>query len=271
MGHEAFGRIDAVGAGVPQDRIGSMVVIEPNVPCLACDACRRGWTSACSSRQSVGMNRQGSLAELLVVPDAFAWSLDGEPEDLVCVEPTTVVMAALRRLGMVPSQALVVGAGAQGLLMTLLLLERGVEVVAHDVNAERMAFAAGLGAVPASDDADRRFPLVIDTVGSSATMAYALERVEVAGTILVLGLDSRPMDITAQALVRRQALIRGSLTYDHPIDFRTSVDLMATGGFKPGRIMTAVHDLGDVQAAFERSSSIAGKTWIRVARPPEKS
>ena len=62
QGHEAFGRIDAVGDGVSTDRVGEIVVIEPNIPCLDCPQCARGVTSACVRRLSIGMNRAGALA-----------------------------------------------------------------------------------------------------------------------------------------------------------------------------------------------------------------
>ena len=267
MGHEAFGTIDSIGPGVAPERLGQTVVVEPNVSCFACDQCLRGWTSACVSRQSVGMNRQGALAERLVVPSRFAWPIIGVGEtDLVCVEPTTVVLAALRRLGtQVPGSVLVVGVGAQGLLMSLVLLERGVTVHVHDVNADRVAFAEGLGAVPASADSGPPFSLVVDTVGSPASMEVALQRLEVGGTVLIIGLDGRPLEFTAQALVRRQVVLRGSLTYDHPEDFEATVALVARGGFAPGRIVGEAHALEDARLAFERTGTAVGKTWIRVS------
>ena len=91
--------------------------VEPNLACFRCGPCQRGLTSACENRLSVGMNRPGALAERLVVPSRFAWRVDGlEPAALVCVEPLTVVEAALRRLSReLPSAALVVGAGPQGI------------------------------------------------------------------------------------------------------------------------------------------------------------
>ena len=46
MGHEAFGKIVAVGEGVPEERIGEMVVVEPNLACFRCEPCQRGLTSA---------------------------------------------------------------------------------------------------------------------------------------------------------------------------------------------------------------------------------
>jgi alcohol dehydrogenase/L-iditol 2-dehydrogenase len=267
MGHEAFGTIEALGPEVSPDRIGQTVVVEPNATCFACDQCRRGWTSACAQRRSVGMNRAGALAERLVVPSRYAWSIPdlGGP-DLVCVEPTTVVLAALRRLGAPPpDSALVVGIGAQGLMMTLALLERGVSVYAQDVNADRVAFAVELGARRAASDDARRFHLVLDTVGSPSSMAVALEYVEVGGTVLCLGLDDRRLDLDAQTLVRHQLTLRGSLTYDHPADFAAAVSLVAEGRLAPGRIVTDEYPLEETQVAFERSGSARGKTWIRIA------
>ncbi|HET9877681.1 MAG TPA: alcohol dehydrogenase catalytic domain-containing protein [Candidatus Limnocylindria bacterium] len=274
MGHEAFGTIDAVGAGVPRERIGQTVVVEPNVACFTCDQCRRGWTSACVARRSVGMNRQGALAERLVLPSRFAWPINGAaPTDLVCVEPTAVVLAALRRLGTpLPESAMVIGVGAQGLLMSLALVDRGVTVHAHDVNQDRVASAVGLGAVVAAvDESSPTFHLVVDTVGSPASVAVALSRLEVGGTLLVLGLDGRPLDLTAQAVVRRQLVLRGSLTYDHPDDFEAAIAAVRDGSFAPGRIVTDAYALDDAQLAFERSGSTAGKTWIRVGSDGETS
>ena len=268
MGHEAFGTVEAVGAGVDPARIGQTVVIEPNIACLTCAQCRRGVTSACVARQSVGMNRPGALAERLVVPGRFAWPINGlAPIDLVCVEPMTVVTAALRRLGTpLPASILVVGVGAQGLIMSLALLDRGLAVHVRDVNPARVAFAMQLGATAAASDQDeRRFDLVVDTVGSPRSVEVALAGLEVGGTLLLLGLDNRPLGVTAQALVRRQALVRGSLTYDHPSDFEAAIRLVADERFGPGRIVGDEYPLASAQDAFDRSPSTAGKTWIRIA------
>lgn len=274
MGHEAFGTVVTVGAGVPGERIGEVVVVEPNSPCFACDACRSGWTSACSARRSVGMNRPGALAERLVVPSPFAWRIAAlDPRDLVCVEPSSVVHAALRRIGDdLPDEALVVGVGAQGLLMSLALVDRGIAVHAFDVNADRVAFAAELGATPMPpDEGDGRFGLVVDTVGSPESVDLAVARLRVGGTVLLLGLDARPLGITAQTLVRRQALVRGSLTYDHPADFADTIHRVETREFVPGRIVTDAFDLDAAQDAFDHSRRAVGKTWIRIGSASPES
>ena len=84
-------------------------------------------------------------------------------------------------------------------------------------------------------------------------------------TVLVLGLDATPFEISAQVLVRRQLVLRGSLTYDHPADFRSTVARVQDGQISPGRVISEEYPLEDVQRAFESSGSAGGKTWIRVA------
>lgn len=264
MGHEAFGVIDAVGSGVSVDRIGELVVVEPNVACFECDVCRAGMTSACRGRLSLGMNRPGALAEKVVIPSEFAWSAPPAPvTDLVCVEPATVAGAALRRLrAPLPELALVVGAGAQGLTMALTLIDKGVAVFTYDINANRIEFATELGAPPVTDGS--LFDLVVDTVGSPASMATAMDHAAAGGSVICLGLDSRPLGLTSQALVRSQVSLQGSLTYDHPVDFAMTLEDLASGRISPGRIVTDEHPLEEAQVAFESSGTSRGKTWIRV-------
>ena len=267
QGHEAFGQIDAVGDGISTDRIGEVVVVEPNVPCLDCPQCARGRTSACSRRQSVGMNRPGALAEKLVIPSANAWALPGSTErDLVCVEPLAVVEAALRRLGHpLPAAALVIGVGSQGLQMVLSLTARGVPVLAHDISPGRLAHAAALGARVLSQDAEASVELVVDTVGTPTSIELGVRHAAIGGTILVLGLEAAPFELSAQTLVRRQLALRGSLTYDHPGDFRATVARVRHGTVAPGRVITDEYPLDAAQRAFESGSSADGKVWIRVA------
>ena len=254
--------MEAVGERVPAERIGEVVVIEPNVACFDCAQCRRGLTSACASRQSVGMNRAGALAEKLVVPSGNAWALPGAAErDLVCVEPLAVVEAAFRRLGE-PSfgSALVIGVGSQGLLATLSLVARGTAVLVHDVNPDRVALATALGAralVPG--DTAEPVDLVVDTVGTPAAVELALRHVAIGGTLLVLSLDATPFELTAQTLVRRQLVIRGSLTYDHPGDFAATVARVRSGAVSPGRVITDEYPLAEARAGVRAESLRRGQ------------
>jgi alcohol dehydrogenase/L-iditol 2-dehydrogenase len=84
-------------------------------------------------------------------------------------------------------------------------------------------------------------------------------------TILVLGLDDRPLGLAARTLVRRQLELRGSLTYDHPTDFSHTIGLMIRAQLDPGRIVAHEFPLDDVQQAFDMAPHLPGKTWVNVA------
>ena len=85
MGHEGVGEVVEVGSRVRHRRVGQRVAIEPNYCCLRCDACRRGLTSACPHRRSVGLTVHGLIAEHVAVPAPFAHPVADEVslEDLV--------------------------------------------------------------------------------------------------------------------------------------------------------------------------------------------
>jgi alcohol dehydrogenase/L-iditol 2-dehydrogenase len=149
--------------------------------------------------------------------------------------------------------------------MALALDRRGVTVHVSDVNAERTAFAqTALGATPLADEDERDFELVVDTSGVPAAMEHALRRCAIGATLVELGLEKRPFELSAETLVRRQLVLRGSLTYDHPDDFRWSTALLNAKEVSPGRVVSDEFALADAQGAFESSPTSRGKTWIRM-------
>jgi alcohol dehydrogenase/L-iditol 2-dehydrogenase len=147
--------------------------------------------------------------------------------------------------------------------MSLVLLERGVEVHILDVNDNRLRFASELGLLVGPTK--KEFELVVDTVGSPAAHAAALKNAARGASIVVLGLDDRPLELSARTLVRNQLEIRGSLTYDHPSDFRETLAMVVAGRLAPSRIVANEFPLADAQRAFEVAPSAPGKTWVRVA------
>ena len=64
--------------------------------------------------------------------------------------------------------------------------------------------------------------------------------------------------------MRRQLTIRGSLTYDHPGDFASTVARVQGRVVAPGRVITDEVPFAEAPRAFRDSGSARGKTWIRV-------
>lgn len=274
MGHEGFGRVVSVGADVVDRQVGQRVVIEPNYACLKCVDCLTGLTSACAFRVIVGLNSAGVLAERVGVPAGFVHvvgersgdlAAEGPSElsaaDLACAEPYAVARAAVRRSGVRAGEhCLVVGAGAQGLLLCLILARMGVTPVVIEPHLPRLERALEIGAV--ADDGRGGFRHVFETSGHPAALGPALERAAAGATVTLIGLNAAQLPLTTNDVVRRQLTLRGSMIYDHPGDFATAVAELPAA--RPGRVIDAEFQLTDTQEAFAGAAARAGKTWIAI-------
>ena len=105
-GHEAAGHLDD----------GTPVGIHPDVGCGRCPHCLAGLENRCPDKRSVGLDRDGGLAEWLCVPAAHAVPVAGLDLRLVpLLEPLACCLHALSTLAVRRGDtALVVGAGAWG-------------------------------------------------------------------------------------------------------------------------------------------------------------
>ncbi|GAB2957244.1 alcohol dehydrogenase catalytic domain-containing protein [Amycolatopsis acidiphila] len=263
MGHEGVGEIVAVGGAVEDRQVGQQVAIEPNYCCGRCPACCAGFTSACPNRVIVGMNHPGLLAEYVAVPAAFTWPAAATVaiEDLVCTEALTVARSAIRRSGVGPGdRCLVVGAGSQGLLLCLALQELGATAFVQEPHEGRVELARSFGAAPVAGDDG--FDFLFETSGVPQALHDGLGRVAPGGTALLVGISTRPLELTSADLVYRQITLRGSLIYDHPADFDDTVAVLDRGAITPGKVLQARFDLTEAAEAFASVRSVAGKSWI---------
>jgi threonine dehydrogenase-like Zn-dependent dehydrogenase len=264
MGHEGGGTVVAVGSEVRDRHVGQTVVIEPNYPCLDCAACRSGVTSDCSHRVIVGMNAPGLLAERVAVPARFTWPLpDGTPDELLaCFEPLAVGRAALRRAGVSAGQrCLVVGAGSQGLFLSLSLQALGAEPWVTDPHEGRVALAEQLGARRAPLDGET-YPHVLETSGAPQAFATALGSVASTGTVTLIGLGHQPVQLSVADVVRRGLTLRGSIIYDHPRDFADTRESLRDSGMQPQRTLNPGVAPEAAAEAFAEARSAPGKSWI---------
>ncbi|QPP08056.1 alcohol dehydrogenase catalytic domain-containing protein [Streptomyces bathyalis] len=278
LGHEGIGEIAAVGSAVRHLFEGETVAIEPNYCCGRCAQCAAGFTSGCTKRVAVGLDTPGVLAEYVSVPAEFvhAATREVDPRDLVCAEPLAVARTAVHRSGVRAGEtSLVVGAGSQGLLVCLCLIDAGITPYVREPHEGRRALAVSLGAVPAevtsgapgegSDTGAPPADHVFETAGVAEAAAWALRHAAPGGTVTFIGMSGAPLELTAHELVRRQLSLKGSLIYDHPRDFAETVALIEKGTLAPHRVLRAEFGLADAAAAFDAVGSTPGKCWINLA------
>ena len=227
-GHEFYGEVVAVGAGVDEARVGTLVAVDPNLSCHSCAECRRGRGNLCLRYEALGITRDGASAEHVRVPETVAYDLPGDVSHAgaLLIEPLSCAIHGFDGLPRsVGDRYLVYGAGTMGLLMSLLASDMSPEPV-HVVepNPERREIAASLGLHPVAhpDELDpaQRWETVIDCTGVVSAVEDALTRVRPGGTLQCFGVAEvdaiakvRPFDI-----YRNEVSIVGSMAVLHSFD-----------------------------------------------------
>jgi acryloyl-coenzyme A reductase len=201
-GHEAVGRVVAVGPEVTAFREGDRVGTMHRDACGSCPSCRRGETSLCEGAGWVlGILADGGYARHLVVPESALFPVPEGPSDaLAAVMHCTFGTAYrdLKRLGGVEPghRVLVTGAnGGVGAAAVQIAARLGAEVVAAVRDERHRAFVEGLGAhqvvVDPGDGLHKhaavgRVDVALDTVGA-ATFNGALRSLRLGGRLVVVG------------------------------------------------------------------------------------
>ena len=274
IGHEGFGRIVTVGSAVRDRALGSLVVVEPNIVCGECSQCRRGLSSLCRQKRSIGVGSDGLCAEFARVPAEFVWPLPDSirPEDAVCIEPLAVALAAIREARPQPgAQVTIFGAGAQGLLLTLALASQGAPAHVVDPQSDRLAVARDLGAASTSLEAPEgpASDVVFETSGVPAAVSAAIAVAGPGAVVVLVGLGHQSATLDAARVVRQRLRIVGSLIYQHPVDFRSTIDLVTSGAVRPGVVLRHAFPLEQADRAMRTAPTLPGKSWITLSTARE--
>lgn len=264
LGHEALGRVRAVGDSVRQFSIGQRVIVEPNFPCGACAYCRSGRGNICPNKKSLGVTISGCLAEQFVAPAEYVWPVPEtiSDEDAVTIEPLAVSLHALWRSGaQIGDTVAVLGCGATGLLLIQAAISQGTRVLAHDKFQSKLDIANQLGAEtePGVDIPDwwkdEGVTTVFECAGVSSTVELALSAVPRGGQVILMGLSTSQASFSPLKLVREEIRVSGSIIYDHPADFARTISLVEKKVLSPGRIVTNTFRFGEISEALNLAST----------------
>lgn len=258
-GHEPWGEVVAIGSGVRNVRTGDLVAVDPSLHCGQCGPCRRGQGNMCENWGAIGGTKPGAWAEFVVAPAANAYPLPAELPLAVAplIEPVACAVRGLQRLNPEPDQpALVFGAGTMGMILTLLLQERGVgPVTLVDTNPSRRELAATLtGAEVCTplEAQEMRVPWVIEATGNPVAFESALSCVARAGSFLVFGVAS-PEAISTVSPYRIYAdelTILGSMAILR--SFGPALDCVARHAERLIPLVTHTIGLADIRLGLDR-------------------
>lgn len=211
LGHELLGLVERDGHGFTR---GDLVTATVRRSCARCSACEEGAPDSCLTGLygERGITRLHGFARELVAED---------PEQLVplpralgrlgvLAEPASICARALRHARAIGGRhpwrlerALVIGAGAIGMLTTYLLRLDGVEVWTAALDppgSPRAELVEACGAryvasaetpLPALRDELGGFDLVVEAAGDAQVMADTLGLLRRSGVACLLGIDPR--------------------------------------------------------------------------------
>jgi threonine dehydrogenase-like Zn-dependent dehydrogenase len=248
LGHEFVGRVEEDGGGYSA---GDLVTATVRRSCGRCAACRGGSPDACDTGDYTerGITALHGFASELVVE--LPEHIVPVPPSLgrlgVLAEPASICARGIRHATAIgerqiwePGRALVLGAGAIGMLATYQLRLAGLGVWtaargAPDTEKGRLAAASGAEYVSTAAtslgdlrDAVGGFDLVIEATGNAEIMLAAVGLLRRNGVACLLGLDAHRRSITVDSAlfgvhtVIENRVVFGSVNAHHE-DWRAAV------------------------------------------------
>lgn len=268
IGHEGLGYIDKLGADVTDREIGERVVIEPNIPCHKCRYCQSGRGNICINKRVIGVNEAGCFAEYIVLPKEFVWKVPNtiSDADAVTIEPTAVAYHSLMLSNAKPGDTIaVIGLGAIGLLLTHLALALGYKVFVTEINVGKLKMATDLGAIAVNTEGgtlenqstvlskiwlENDVTAVFECAGSAFTASLATAAAPRGSEIVIVGLSGNDATFKPLKIAREGIHIVPSIIYDHPFDFKRTMQLIDAKIIRPSFIISSQANLIDIQAAL---------------------
>jgi L-iditol 2-dehydrogenase len=269
MGHEMVGEVVRPGPdGITT--AGQRVLVDPAISCGHCRLCRAGRPNLCRNGGLLGRDVDGVFASYVAAPETRLLPVPRTVSDTASglLQVLGTCVHAQRAVSVAPGDvAVVVGLGVSGLLLVQLLRARGAVVVGVTRTPWKLELATRLGAEAAvtPDEAARVVgklsqghgaDVVVEAVGTEATLALAVDLVGLGGEVVVFG--------TIVGGGGAPVVERGRLYYPMylkelklhfpraalPIDYQRGIELAESGALELEPLVTDRLALVDAEEAF---------------------
>ncbi len=233
----------------------------PLKSCGHCEHCRKGEVQWCAQ---FGLQGGGYAEYALTRPNqCIKLPADLSLADGAIIEPLAVALHGVNLSGLQKGdKVLVLGAGPIGLATAFWAKRMGAAKVAiQDIAEFQKSRALKMGAdVFVVDPADPvgsaeralggKADIVFECVGVPGLIAQAVDQVRSRGTILLLGLCTKPDTFNSFAMLSKEVKLVTSAFFTVP-EYRASLDALAEGAIEPRLLVTDTISLADTPAVFE--------------------
>lgn len=261
LGHEFAGEVVALGKGVEGLNTGDLVSVIPLQSCGECHSCRTGEVQWC---ERFGLQGGGYAEYALTRPNqCVRLPSSASLADGAIVEPLAVALhgVALSRMR-IGDRVLVLGAGPIGLAVAFWARRLGAgRVVVQDLAEWQRDRALQMGAhdfvVEPADpigSAERalagKADVVFECVGVPGLIAQAVDQVRNDGTIVLLGLCTRPDTFNSFAMLSKQVKLLTSAFFTRQ-EYEAALDALDRGAVEPRLLVTDTISLDATPDVFE--------------------
>jgi L-iditol 2-dehydrogenase len=282
FGHEAAGKIIALGAGVTDWQIGDRVVANNSAPCLNCFFCNRQEYSLCPNLTW----NNGTFAQYLSIPAAIVRQnllhipADVDPALAAMTEPLACVLHGVARSNFTSdSRVVVIGDGAIGLMFVAVMASQCQSVWLFGGNDRRLAVGVQLGAARTWNYHQVDIPstvrdltqgwgadIVIEATGVPSVWETAIACGRPGATINLFG--GRPKDTTISVNTDRlhySELTLKGVFHNTPHHVRAALALLASQQIPFELLISDRRPLTDLAQTFE---DMKNREVIKVAMMP---
>lgn len=272
-GHEISAVVEALGEDVPASfHSGQNATVVPYTSCGQCTSCRQKRFNACRYNQTLGVQRDGGMAEYLSVP----WKKVLTDDELTTVqfalvEPMTVGFHAIDN-GQVTDldTVMVFGCGMIGSGAIVRAKLRGATVIAVDIDDSKLQTARKMGADHSVNPMTQNLheelekitggngpSVVIEAAGNPVSYRSAIEEVAFAGRVVCIGYAANEIAFPTKLWVQKEMEIMGSRNAN-PTDFESVIKFLKNTGLKDELFISKIVSVDEAPAEMQNWSENPG-------------
>jgi 2-desacetyl-2-hydroxyethyl bacteriochlorophyllide A dehydrogenase len=263
-GHEAAGRVAALGKGVTGLTLGQKVAIYYIVHCGQCAQCLTGRENICTDAKRMGVDFDGAMADCVVVPQENCLVLPENIDLAAAAVITDAVGTPTHALGQARvgpgMKVLIMGIGGIGSNAIQIARLMGAEVIAASRSEEALETAAMMGAhhCVRSDQslaaniahlADGGVDAVIQCAPGEKAFAAGLECLGRGGRLVIVGTSKAPVPVGFNQILWKEQEIVGSRGFTRD-DIRKALDWYADGKISVDHLVAHKRPLEEINEAI---------------------
>lgn len=265
IGHEMVGRVEEIGEGVTNLKVGDRVIINQVTSCGHCYPCKIGRGNVCDNLKVRGVHIDGGYREYIAVPESDCYLLPDSlsDEDAVMIEPTTIAIQSCTRaqLGK-DDMLLIMGAGALG--STILKIARQLcdHIIVSDIMDEKLEEAKANGAKYTinvlKEDLETKIKeytyghgstVSIDASGTKDSLLTLLKVTGNAGRVMMMGFSTAPVEANQFLITSKELDVRGSRLQNKM--FGKAIEMIHEGKLDLNGSVSHTFPLTKAQEAFD--------------------